>query len=319
MMSMSPFTLRAPARLAAYGVTLAAVLGGGALVGAAFGPEPSKDDPPAHDTHQDAAAGTPVPAALPAGLAVSQDGYRLDLETTTVDPDVPAELRLTIHGPDGRAVTAFDVAHEKELHLVVVSRDLRRYAHVHPERDEHGTWTVTAPPLPAGSYRVYADFVPAGGEGMTLAADLSVPGHYTPRPVPEPSHETTVDGYDVAFEGELVAGQESELTVTVTRDGEPVSDLDPYLGALGHLVAIRDGDLAYLHVHPRGETEGPGGPEVRFAVDVPTAGTYGLYFDFSHGGTVRTASVTASAGAGTGDAPAGDGHADTTGEEHGHD
>jgi len=213
-------------------------------------------------------------------------------------------------------VTAFDVAHEKELHLVLVSRDLRTYAHVHPERDARGTWTVTAPPMPAGSYRVYADFVPTGGEGMTLAADLGVPGDYTPQPVPEPAHETTVDGYDVSVDGELVAGQESVITVTVTRGGEPVTDLDPYLGALGHLVAIRDGDLAYLHVHPLDETNGPGGPAVRFAVDVPTAGTYGLYFDFSHGGTVRTASVIADA------APADDTHTDTAGsgeEEHGHD
>ena len=63
-----------------------------------------------------------------------------------------------------------------------------------------------------------------------------------------------------------------------------MTDLQPYLGALGHLVAIRDGDLAYLHVHPLDEADGPGGPQVRFAVEVPTAGTYGLFFDFSHGG-----------------------------------
>ena len=71
-----------------------------------------------------------------------------------------------------------------------------------------------------------------------------------------------------------------------------VTDLQPYLGALGHLVAIRDGDLAYLHVHPLGATDGPGGPTVRFGVDIPTAGTYGLFFDFSHGDVVRTAAVT---------------------------
>ena len=99
------------------------------------------------------------------------------------------------------------------------------------------------------------------------------------------------------FEGELVAGTESELTLTVSRDGQPVMDLEPYLGALGHLVAIREGDLAYLHVHPLDETEGAGGP-MRFAVEVPTAGRYALFFDFSHGGVVRTASLLATANAG---------------------
>lgn len=293
---MSVFTSRLTgspaAKLGAYGVLLVGLLGGGAALGAAVGPDPST---PAHDAAHDTAAPVTATPALPAGLAVSEDGYQLQLATTTVDADRPAQLRFVIAGPDGDPVTAFDVAHDKELHFIVVSRDLATFAHLHPERDAAGTWTVTAPAMPPGSYRVYADFVPTGHDGMTLAADLAVPGDYTPRPVPDPTDEVTVEGYDVAFDGELVAGEESELTVTVTLDGEPVTDLDPYLGALGHLVAVRDGDLAYLHVHPLDDLDGPGGPAVRFAVDVPTAGTYGLYFDFSHGDTVRTAAVTVTA------------------------
>lgn len=286
-------------RLGAYGVLLAGVLGGGAAVGAAFGPEPDETPPPPATTHDEREA------------AVTQDGYHLALETTTVPAGTEAALAFVIHDPDGEVLTTYDAEHGKELHLIVVSRDLRTFAHVHPERDEHGTWRVTAPALPAGPYRVYADFVPAGGEGITLAADLGVAGEYQPQPVPAPSTKASVDGYDVTFDGELVAGQESELTVTVTRDGEPVTDLDPYLGALGHLVAIRDGDLAYLHVHPLDDLDGPGGPAVRFAVDVPSTGTYGLFFDFSHEGEVRTASVVATATSATDTAPASD-------TEHGH-
>ena len=63
---------------------------------------------------------------------------------------------------------------------------------------------------------------------------------------------------------------------------------EPYLGAAGHLVVIREGDLGYLHVHP---LDGEAGP-VRFAAEFPTPGTYRLFFDFSSGGTVRTASFT---------------------------
>jgi len=293
---MSVFSSRLSAsptvKLGAYGVLLVGLLGGGAAVGAAFGPEPSA---PSHGTHDTAPPVITPDSPLPAGLAVSEDGYQLQLATTTALADNPAELRFVITGPDGAPVTAFDVAHDKELHFIVVSRDLATFAHVHPERDDAGTWTVTAPAMAPGSYRVYADFVPTGGTGLTLAADLAVPGDYTPQPVAAPTDADTVDGYDVAFDGDLIAGEESELTVTISRDGEPVTDLDPYLGALGHLVAIRDGDLAYLHVHPLDDLDGPGGPAVRFAVDVPTAGTYGLYFDFSHSDTVRTAAVTVTA------------------------
>ena len=106
-----------------------------------------------------------------------------------------------------------------------------------------------------------------------------------------------------------------------------MTDLQPYLGAYGHLVALRQGDLAYLHVHPEG-TPGdgvtPAGPAVEFVAEVPSAGTYRLFLDFQHGGVVRTAEftvTTAGASAPTGapqPAPAG-GHVDDPGAPaHGH-
>ncbi len=290
-------------RLGAFGVVLGLALAGGALVGGALGPDASDDTGVGHSDMGTASGGGPD---LPAGLAVSRDGYMLQLHTPVAAADEPAVIELTIEGPDGRPVTEYDVAHDKALHLIVVSRDLAHYAHVHPTRDDGGRWSVDVPAMAPGSYRVFADFTAAGADALTLGADLTVPGDHRPVALPEASSEAEVDGYDVTFDGELVAGTESELTVDVTRDGEPVTDLDPYLGALGHLVAIRDGDLAYLHVHPLDDTDGPGGPSVRFAVEVPSAGPYGLFFDFSHHGHVRTADVIASASAPAATAPGGD-------------
>lgn len=94
-------------------------------------------------------------------------------------------------------------------------------------------------------------------------------------------------------------GEASDLTLAVSRDGRPVTDLQPYLAAYGHLVALRVGDLGYLHVHPEGEP-GDGvtepGPEITFAATAPTAGTYRLYLDFQHNDTVRTAEFTVRTG-----------------------
>lgn len=85
----------------------------------------------------------------------------------------------------------------------------------------------------------------------------------------------------------------------MTKAGAPVTDLQPYLAAYGHLVALRDGDLAYLHVHPDG-APGDGrtkaGPGITFYAQVPSAGAYRLFLDFQHAGTVRTAEFTALAG-----------------------
>ncbi|HEX8629951.1 MAG TPA: hypothetical protein VF755_17475, partial [Catenuloplanes sp.] len=151
-----------------------------------------------------------------------------------------------------------------------------------------------------GQYRVFADFRPAGRPaGLTLGVDVPAPGDYRPVVLPAAARTATVDGYTVTLDGDLVPGTSSKLTLSVSRDGGPVTDLQPYLGAYGHLVALRAGDLAYLHVHPDGapgDGRTPAGPRVTFHAEVPSAGAYRLFLDFQHGGRVRTAEFTAVAG-----------------------
>lgn len=65
-------------------------------------------------------------------------------------------------------------------------------------------------------------------------------------------------------------------------------NVDPYLGAMGHLVVVRWGDLAFLHVHPVGE-------DIAFSVTYPSAGWYRLFLQYLVQGEVRTASFTVAA------------------------
>ncbi|MEU6237089.1 hypothetical protein [Kitasatospora sp. NPDC047058] len=248
-------------------------------------------------------AGTPAGTAagtagdqLPGGLQVSERGYTLSLDNPFVTAGAPTDLRFRILGADGRPVTDYRPAHEKELHLIVAPRDLATFQHLHPTRAADGTWSATAALPAAGEYRVLADFTPAGTtEGLTLGADLHAAGDLHPAPLPETGRTATVDGYTVTLGGDLTPGRPARLTLGVTRDGRPVTDLQPYLGAYGHLVALRAGDLAYLHVHP--ESTAPG-PEIAFTGTAPSPGTYRLFLDFRHGDTVRTAAFTVTAGAG---------------------
>jgi hypothetical protein len=82
----------------------------------------------------------------------------------------------------------------------------------------------------------------------------------------------------------------AKLTFTVTRDGRPVTDLQPYLEARGHLVALRAGDLAYLHVHP--EDEATPGDRISFMTELPTAGRYRLFLQFQHRDRIHTVAFT---------------------------
>ena len=231
---------------------------------------------------------------LPGGLLVSDRGYTLQ---PLAAPTGQFAFRVT--GPDGAPVTHYDVAHDKRMHLIVARRDLSGFRHVHPELGADGTWRVDSPLAGPGVWRAFADFTPSGGEPLTLGVDVTVPGPVEARPLPAPATSTTVDGYTVTLAGAAQPGRSSPLTLTVSRDGRPVTDLEPYLGAYGHLVALRQGDLAYLHVHPEGapgDGRTPAGPAVTFSAEVPSAGTYRLYLDFRHGGAVHTAEFTVVAG-----------------------
>ncbi|MEV0625833.1 hypothetical protein [Nonomuraea wenchangensis] len=259
------------------------------------------------DAHQ-ATTTTTTKADTPGGLQVSQNGYTLSLLTTPVTGR-PIDLTFRVTGPDQRPVTAYKVEHDKKMHFIVVSRDLTSFQHVHPELAADGTWK-TRLTLPApGAYRAFADFVPEGGEKLTLGADLQAAGDYQPQPLPHVSRTATVGDYTVNLAGNLVPGQSSKLTLTVSKNGKPVTDLQPYLGAYGHLVALRAGDLAYLHVHP--EESEQAGPEITFYAEVPSVGNYRLFLDFQHDDQVRTASFTVPA-------TLADGHAPSATHDHGH-
>ncbi|HYH35255.1 MAG TPA: hypothetical protein VD814_08920, partial [Nocardioides sp.] len=230
---------------------------------------------------------------VPGGLMIAQGGYALELAEAEVAPgDVRVEF--TVSGPDGRPLTSYDVQHERRLHLIAVRRDLTGFQHVHPVLSADGVWSATLD-VTAGDWRLFADFKPSGADPLTLGADLAVAGDYRPATPVAPSRTAQVDDYSVTLEGALTAGADSRLTLSVERNGEPVTDLEPYLGAYGHLVVLRAGDLAYLHVHPEG-APGDGstepGPDVEFTASVPSNGTYHVFLDFRHRGVVRTAAFT---------------------------
>jgi hypothetical protein len=177
------------------------------------------------------------------------------------------------------------------MHLIVVRRDLRRFQHLHPVQDAAGAWSTSLTLPDAGVYHAFADFR-SGGERRTLGVDLFAGGRFEPLALPSPADTARVDGYDVALsehgreDGSTSANGHSELRFSVSRDGAAVNGLQPYLGARGHLVMLRAGDLAYEHVHPL-KTD-----ELGFATADVAPGRYRLFVQFRHADEVHTAAFT---------------------------
>jgi hypothetical protein len=267
-------------KLAAFVGVLAVVFGGAALAGAAIGPDREADDTAAGGHGEMGAAPDPV-----RGLAIADDGLRVIVDDPELSRGREETLRFRIVDERGQTVRDFDVEHERRIHLILARRDLTGFQHLHPEQAEDGSWSAPVRLDAAGSYRLFADFA-HDGEPETLATDLRVDGAADLQALPAAAATAVSDGgYDVRLDaGDAGPGEEADLNFTITRNGEPVRT-EPYLGAGGHLVALREGDLAFLHVHPLEDS-------VRFEATFPTAGRYRLFLQFQHEGRVQTVAFT---------------------------
>lgn len=305
--------MNAPARLGLYGLVLAVVFAAAGFTANAIVSEETVQNWVEEDDHHgqngDSDDEGHADGSTSHGFGLSHGGYQLAEVTAPDDTGAEGELSFAVTDPDADPVTDFELEHEKEMHLIAVRVDGQHFRHAHPELDDQGTWSIPWEWEAAGTYRLFADFMPtATREGMTLSTTVHVAGDYDPEPA-EPAATTAVAGFDVSVEGDLVAGEASKLTMTVTEDGEPVTTLEPYLGAFGHLVVLRDGDLAYLHVHPHGDEPDAGetsGPEIDFGITPPTSGRYLLYLDFQIDGEVHSAPLVVDATAGSEDEAGGD-------------
>ncbi|MBQ0978418.1 copper resistance protein CopC [Micromonospora sp. M61] len=230
---------------------------------------------------------------LATGTTVSAGGYTLQPLERSQPPGVRADYRFRIVGTDRQPATRFAVVHDKPLHLIVVGRDLSGYQHLHPTMAPDGTWSVPVTLARPGGYRVYADFSVTATNGtqvpLVLGVDHTVPGAHTPTALPPAQAETTAGPYAVSMNGTPTVGVTAPMHFQVSADPTTPVQLEPYLGAYGHLVVVREGDLGYVHVHPEPElVDG----SVKFWLTAPSSGRYRAFFDFQVAGKVHTAEFT---------------------------
>ncbi|MEV4631219.1 hypothetical protein AB0J90_33610 [Micromonospora sp. NPDC049523] len=235
-----------------------------------------------------ATAGTEV-----GGLSLSASGFTLVPSSSAFQAGRGQPFQFQVLGTDRRPVTKFTVVHDKQLHLIVARRDLSGYQHLHPTMAPDGTWSVPLTLATPGIWRAYADFTALDATGKetaaTLGVDLVVDGDYAPKALPAAAREATVGEFTVTYEGTPQVGATQPLLFRVFANGSPVAGLERYLGAYGHLVTLRAGDLGYVHVHPEEQLVGGA---VKFWLAAPSPGSYRMFFDFQVAGVVHTAEFT---------------------------
>ena len=202
-------------------------------------------------------------------------------------------IRLEIKKNDGERIENFDINHEKLLHLMVISKDLSYFNHIHPEYKGNGVFEIENDFPAGGEYRLIADFKPTGGDSMTKMEWVRIKGESAkPVPVvPDASLDKTFEGKKVALTIDRLAAKQAVTLKFSFRDektNQPITDLEPYLGAIGHVVILSEDGERYVHVHA---DEGQDtGPEACFETEFPQSGIYKIWGQFQKDNQVFTVS-----------------------------
>lgn len=242
-----------------------------------------REDP--HASHVASAA--PDPHAMHAAHAkhatapTPPDGHTMGVQPTApVEPNRPATLEIRLSDRAGQPVPELEVVHEKKLHFLVMSRDLAFFSHEHPTDRGDGLWTLPFTFPAPGEYVFFGDYKPDGASQVISSARLTVPGASAMKAaelaLDDLAHPKRFGDYAVDLD-QTADGTGTLLTFRITKHGEPVRDLQPYLGALGHLVLVDPDATTLLHSHPLGAGE-PG--EVTFHTTLPPDGRWKLWAEF---------------------------------------
>ncbi len=305
-------------RLGIVGLLVAAVLAvasyatiaGGSMQGMDHGTEEEADrgstDHGSANKDAEGASGAVAPAE--AGVEI-----QVRVEPAFPAPREPTELAYRVSDTEsGEAISELPVDHERQMHLIAISRDLEQFQHVHPEADASGDFTVTTEFPTEGTYALFDEFV-RDGQKVLDRREIEVGkggGVASLTPDLEPK---TVDGLMVSLEApeEIRAGEEAVFTYTLEKgDGTPADDLEPYLGAPAHVAIVSEDTQEFSHTHGEaeaseeggsgghGEAEAGGhadhsegqtfGPEIGFHHTFEKPGLYKVWAQFNHHGSVTT-------------------------------
>lgn len=256
----------------------------------------------------------------------SHRSYQMVLtsKTSNLESNKQTTISYKIKNDKGDILKNYEVAHEKIMHFIVVRKDLQNFLHLHPEFDQSsGEFTVNVMFPTDGPYRIFPDFTPADDNPqklpVTVYSDIDAGDikNYKVQPVvPDKQLNKAVDGYEITYSLPAILEQQKEVqySLMINKNGQPVTNLDKYLGALGHSVILKAGTLDFIHTHAGDKpdmNQGAGmghtsentmmqneanrGPQINFTTTFPSLGVYKIFTQFQHEGEVITTDFVAEA------------------------
>lgn len=200
-----------------------------------------------------------------------------------------SEVKAKVTYKDGKISIALEdntgkapelaLAHEKEMHFIMVSNDLEHYYHLHPEKEQEGLYTINHP-LNDGTYQAFVDITPKEKAYQAAPNTVQVGTNETGKAALKPDDNWTkeVDGKTVTLEN-VKAEAGKAVPLDFNMHGETP---EPHLGALGHVVIVDESAEQYIHVHPDSDDT------TTFHAHFPKQGMYKIWAEFQFGDKVHT-------------------------------
>lgn len=244
--------------------------------------------------------------------AANPESVVVRLETNPAKISTGAPVSIIVHLEDrkGRPIQGLTVHHERLIHVIIIGSDLNIFAHIHPE--DLGMITnemldtaafllrYTFPK--AGTYIVGIDFATRDGVYSKTASLLITGQPDMGQPTMDLSRSKSFGPYRVTLATSpksIKTDEETTLTYSIQKNGTPLTDLQPYLGAAMHLAVVRSDLTHFIHTHGvlSGESEHHNdqvhdwlperfGPMVEAAIIFPAKGVYKIFGQIEHEGKV---------------------------------
>ena len=226
--------------------------------------------------------------------------YSINLHFDSIIPEAGRKTTLTISVAEksGTPIRDFELVHDRLLHLIIVGEDLSYFAHVHPTlTGADGNFTIDHIFPESGTYKLWVDFKPKGGKQtlVTFIADVKgLPIHKAVMPVYDGIYvkESSDRNYQISLklpQEKILAKRDTDIVFSISdASGNPITDLEPLMGAGGHSVIISSDIQEFLHVHPteKVKPDWKGGPHVTFGTSFPKLGLYKTWGQFQHKGKI---------------------------------
>ncbi|NNE65409.1 MAG: hypothetical protein HKN33_02490 [Pyrinomonadaceae bacterium] len=239
----------------------------------------------------------------------THEHYTAELTTNPeeIESGTPVEFSFLVKKSNGEIAGDLEIVHEKPMHLFMVSSDLSQYFHEHPKQQADSTYLLPFTFPNGGNFKIFIDFKPKDDEQTVESFDVEVAGDAPEKVelVPDEVFEKSVEGITVKMkpDGELLKHKDLVFKFDVfdSASGEPVTDLENYLGAKAHFVIIRKGLGRFVHAHPMSPEEMAnmsGGmkmkpdakstSQVSAMTNFPNSGVYKVFAQFKRNGKVIT-------------------------------